>query len=278
MVPLPGRAYIFIGLNAVRLLSIIGMLLVFASSIFVLNMDVRAYNDFMKNGADVDMTNCDYIETALSQPSCRYILGCRQPSAHSARNHHSHLSEVGWPMNFFNTFFPVLGSDFGLGPLGIFQGLISATILSHHVDDFTLVSAFFLFAISCINMFLGLIFRGKARVKRAFAFWEQKPERVLPKTFDLAKVPEFKKPRDSFVSKMFRTHGYSEEKTFDIEQRGSGFGTEGEKAAIRAAAFLHRPVEARPKYAPQVRSDSTLSGSTRSGTPVPEFKSSKIAI
>lgn len=150
------------------------------------------------------------------------------------------LSEVGWPMKFFNTFFPVLGSDFGLGPLGIFQGLISATILSHHVDDFTLVSAFFLFAISCINMFLGLIFRGKARVKRAFAFWEQKPERVLPKTFDLAKVPEFKKPRDSFVSKMFRTHGYSEEKTFDIEQRGSGFGTEGEKAAIRAGKFIFR--------------------------------------
>lgn len=53
---------IWVGLNGVRVLSIVAMLLVFASSIFVLNMDVRAYNNFMKNGADVDMTNCDYIE------------------------------------------------------------------------------------------------------------------------------------------------------------------------------------------------------------------------
>jgi hypothetical protein len=33
------------------------------------------------------------------------------------------LSEVSWPMFFFDRFFPVLGSQFGLGSLGIFQGL-----------------------------------------------------------------------------------------------------------------------------------------------------------
>src|SRR5260221_5824557 len=33
------------------------------------------------------------------------------------------LSEMSWPMSFFDHFFPVLGSQFGLGPLGIFQGL-----------------------------------------------------------------------------------------------------------------------------------------------------------
>ena len=33
------------------------------------------------------------------------------------------LSEMGWPMSFFNRFFPVLGSDFGLGPLGVMQCL-----------------------------------------------------------------------------------------------------------------------------------------------------------
>jgi hypothetical protein len=33
------------------------------------------------------------------------------------------LSEVGWPMKFFNRFFPVLGSEFGLGALGVMQGL-----------------------------------------------------------------------------------------------------------------------------------------------------------
>jgi hypothetical protein len=33
------------------------------------------------------------------------------------------LSEVGWPAAFFDRFFPVLGTQFGLGALGIFQGL-----------------------------------------------------------------------------------------------------------------------------------------------------------
>ena len=33
------------------------------------------------------------------------------------------LSEVGWPMKYFDRFFPVLGTEFGLGALGIFQAL-----------------------------------------------------------------------------------------------------------------------------------------------------------
>jgi hypothetical protein len=31
------------------------------------------------------------------------------------------LSELGWPSAFFKTYFPILGDDFGLGPLGIAQ-------------------------------------------------------------------------------------------------------------------------------------------------------------
>ena len=33
------------------------------------------------------------------------------------------LSEFGWPAAFFDRFFPVLGKDFGLGALGVMQGL-----------------------------------------------------------------------------------------------------------------------------------------------------------
>jgi hypothetical protein len=33
------------------------------------------------------------------------------------------LSEVGWPLAFFDNYFPVLGSTFGLGALGIFECL-----------------------------------------------------------------------------------------------------------------------------------------------------------
>lgn len=38
------------------------MLLVFASSIFVLVHDVQAVNRFMKDSSDVDLSDCDYIE------------------------------------------------------------------------------------------------------------------------------------------------------------------------------------------------------------------------
>ena len=33
------------------------------------------------------------------------------------------LAEAGWPEVFFKRYFPVLGPEFGLGALGIFQGL-----------------------------------------------------------------------------------------------------------------------------------------------------------
>ena len=33
------------------------------------------------------------------------------------------LSEIGWPMAFFNRFFPILGDNFGLGALGVIQCL-----------------------------------------------------------------------------------------------------------------------------------------------------------
>src|ERR1700730_6131618 len=54
------------------------------------------------------------------------------------------FSEIGWPLKFFNRFFPVFGSDFGLGPLGVMQCLcVSVTSFSailpltrsRHVDS-----------------------------------------------------------------------------------------------------------------------------------------------
>lgn len=38
------------------------------------------------------------------------------------------VSEIGWPIKFFDRYFPVLGSEFGLGALGIFQCLYAASI------------------------------------------------------------------------------------------------------------------------------------------------------
>ena len=61
----------FIGLNAVRALSIIALTLVFASSILTLVHDVEGVNRFIaagkQNNADISKSNntlvdCDYIE------------------------------------------------------------------------------------------------------------------------------------------------------------------------------------------------------------------------
>lgn len=40
------------------------------------------------------------------------------------------MSEVGWPMAFFNRFFPILGDDFGLGALGVIQCLYALPLFS----------------------------------------------------------------------------------------------------------------------------------------------------
>jgi hypothetical protein len=64
----------FVGLNALRALSIIALLLLFASSILTLANDVRGVNRFAaadKSGAnnstsDDALVDCDYIEYVLS--------------------------------------------------------------------------------------------------------------------------------------------------------------------------------------------------------------------
>lgn len=58
---------IFFGLNVVRFLSIVSLILVFASSIFVIVTDVEAVNAFesAKQSGNVtaqDFADCEYIE------------------------------------------------------------------------------------------------------------------------------------------------------------------------------------------------------------------------
>jgi len=64
---------------------------------------------------------------------------------------------------------------FGLSPLGVFECLIETTILSHHVDNFTVVVAFFHFAISCPNILLGLAFAVKAKWNCLIRTWRSSP-------------------------------------------------------------------------------------------------------
>ncbi|KAJ3483186.1 hypothetical protein NLI96_g6490 [Meripilus lineatus] len=275
---LPPRVYFFFGLNGIRALSIISMLLVLASSIFVLVKDIEAVNHFTKTATDEDYANCDYIEnsTVPNQPAGVFWAVVNRMLI-ILEVIVLILSEIGWPSKFFDTYFPVLGQNFGLGPLGIFQCLLGATILSHHVDDFTLVAAFFLFSLGCLNMFVGLIFREKAKHKRSLMFWRNPDSNskggILPTTHDLR--PQFTRPATGMVSALFS--GGNNEKAQSTERQeptstGFGFGRKGEKTAGLKGFLISRPLESLPRYAPQPRAES------RSGSPEPRFASSTTAL
>ncbi|KAJ3553406.1 hypothetical protein NM688_g3630 [Phlebia brevispora] len=287
---LPPRGYIFIGLNIVRALSLVAMVLVFASSIFVMVRDIQAYNEFTKDADPSDLEDCEYIEdsTVPNQKGGIFWAVVNQLLI-IFQIIVLVLSEIGWPSRFFDRFFPVLGITFGLGPLGIFQCLIAATVLSHHVDDFTLVAAFFLFSIGCLNILLGLIFRGSARGRRSLFSWRNEGKNILPTT-DYR--PPFARPQSGFVSSLFS--GTRADDAGMPEKRGDGFGAEGERKSRLRGAYrrslpiqqfayaprilgfsIGKPMEAAAKYA---KFPGSRTANSRAGTPEPLFKSSNTAI
>ncbi|KAF8163676.1 hypothetical protein B0H34DRAFT_672625 [Crassisporium funariophilum] len=265
---LPPRAIQFMGLNAVRALSLISLILVFSSTILVMVTNIKAVNAFEANkGSDsanstMNMVDCDYIEgsTVPNQPAGVFwavvasLLIIFQTII-------LFLSEISWPIAFFDRFFPVLGSGFGLGALGIFQCLISTQILSHHVDDFTLVSAFFLFALGCLNMLLGLIFRESAKSKRSITSWRAEAKGILPTAHDNRPVfinatpyvsTVFSQgPNEKAPQMMMRQDTVnSEHGTWrSTDKAGFGFGRQGEKAAGLRGFILQKPEESLPRYA-----------------------------
>jgi hypothetical protein len=180
-------------------------------------------------------------------------------------------------MAFFNRYFPVLGSEFGLGALGIFQCLsvpfpsllsnntetnyfsfsrISTQILSHHVDDFTLVSAFFLFALGCLNMLLGLIFRESAKEKRSISSWRAEVKGVLPSSLDNRPVfvnnnsasAAFSPPSEKAPYVTRQDTAASDKSWRSTEKTGHGFGRQGEKSAALRGFLLQKPAESLPRY------------------------------
>ena len=141
-------------------------------------------------------------------------------------------------MSAFDKFFPVLGTTFGLGPLGVFECLLGATILSHFVDDFALVAAFFLFSIGCLNILLGLVFGPKAKQRRSIRAWRSGSDDVLPPVGD--KRPIFTRPGSSYVSSFFKPSEQSEfaPPSTNGVTSGLGFGNHGEKAAGLKGGYL----------------------------------------
>jgi len=242
---IPPRGYIFIGLNIVRILSIVACLLVFASSFVTMVHDVEAVNTLLEaeksnSTLAASLLDCEYVaySTVPNQPAGEFwailnrLLIVFQVIALI-------LSEIGWPMEFFNRFFPVLGDNFGLGPLGVMQCLIGAAVLSHHVDDFALVSAFFLFSVGCLNILLGLIFREGAKTKRSVTSWRDHAKSVLPPPVQRAA---------SSASTLYGPSPSEKKSSLGARFAGYGFGRQGEKEAGKKGFLISKPVEALPRY------------------------------
>ncbi|KAG6331676.1 hypothetical protein ID866_7416, partial [Astraeus odoratus] len=238
---------LFIGLNIVRALSIIALLLVFSSSIVVLVDDVEAVNQFV-NGATNTTSfvagNSNYVpnSTVPNQPAGAFwavlnrLLIIFQTVVLV-------LSEVGWPMSFFDRFFPVLGRDFGVGALGVMQCLIGASVLSHYVDTFPLVTAFFLFSVGCLNILVGLIFRERAKDKRNILSWRERRKDVLPTVALPVGGFLHRDEKGSARPLQSPTSSYS-----SSGRAGMGFGRQAEKAAELKGFILTKPVESLPKH------------------------------
>ncbi|KAJ7938318.1 hypothetical protein B0H13DRAFT_2301892 [Mycena leptocephala] len=258
---LPPRAYIFISLNALRILSIIGLLLVFSSNIVTLVHDIQAFDRFQAGksaASDVTTTNttaeailhADYIvDSTVPNQAAGVFWAVLNRLLIIAQVIILLLSEFGWPSAFFNRFFPILGKDFGLGPLGIIQCLYSwSAILSHHVDEFSLVAAFFLFSIGCLNMLAGLIFRESAKAKRSITSWRDHAKNVLPTHVAGVDIRPVASAAPSFVSSVFKG---ADEKPQSEPRIGYGFGVQGERAAGLKGYLISKPLESVPRHAPR---------------------------
>lgn len=123
---------------------------------------------------------------------------------------------------------------------------IGASVLSQHVDDFTLVAAFFLFVIGCLNMLIGLIFRESAKQRRSIRAWRAGPQDTLPT--HLAPAANLNRSATSTSGQSYSSSTVYEEKSRDhaefgdarsASRAGYGFGRQGEKAAgMKGLSYL----------------------------------------
>ncbi|KIL65420.1 hypothetical protein M378DRAFT_162044 [Amanita muscaria Koide BX008] len=257
---LPPRGYVFIALNVVRIISVVSLVLVFASNIDTLVHDILAVNKYLTGGNGSDSAT----STTISQVavSYDYIMDSTVPIQPGGafwavlnrllimgQTIVLLLSESGWPSVFFERFFPILGKEFGLGALGLMQCLIGAATLSHHVDDFTLVSAIFLFSIGCLYIILGFIFGPSARAKRSVTSWRDQTEPSLPSYTPQSMTPLIFGSSPSFGSSPMLG---SDKLTGSPGKSAMGFGRQADKIANAKGYLISKPLDSLPRYAPRV--------------------------
>jgi len=260
MIPPRLNAYVFIVLNIIRIISITALLLVFSSSIFTLVQDITAWNRFVNAGYRNIISIGNGLNNTLTDIGNDYASGSTVPNQPGGpffavlnrlfiifQTIVLIMAEVEYPSEMFDRFFPVLGTEFGVGALGLFQVFIGAAVLSHHVNQFTLGSAFFLFVIGCVNaIVIGLWLREKAKSKRSITSWKEHRRSVLPS------VRGYTSSSPPFVTHLYTGSSVSKGSSgcgerFDEKFVGRGFGRQGEKAKMKDFE-IPRPDATLPKY------------------------------
>ncbi|KAJ1030152.1 hypothetical protein NDA16_001064 [Ustilago loliicola] len=153
----------FLGLNALRLVSLVVIILVFTTLIMGLVEDVRAYHD-------------DTVMDEAQTEDCAYVPGTSIPmqtwgifwvEVHRALLIIGVVTLFLAECSFFGItrleqasqiWFPVLSRTRGLAALGCVHVIIATSILSHYLDDFPLVVSWMMFVIGMCYLCLGLAF------------------------------------------------------------------------------------------------------------------------
>lgn len=264
---LPWKAWRFIGLNVVRALSLVALVLVLASNVLIMVQDVNAVRS---PGSNVHVnvttgTNTTHADEELAD--CEYFEGSTVPHTPAGPfwavlNRILILiqvillifSEIGWPNAFFTRFLPFLNDEHGVGAIGVLECLIGAQVNSHAVADFPMVVAFLLFSIGCLNLILALVFGKAAKSHRSILSWRQRD--TLPKTSaDLARAVSQKSHSSPAWSgsSIFNEKPNDRQPSVDGYHNTSpprygytyGFGKQGEKQAAQDGYVLNKPVHAR---------------------------------
>jgi len=244
----------------------VAILLLFVSSVVTMAQDIKSVNAFLaeeKSGSSNSTTSnsqlidSDYIEgsTVPNQPAGAFWAVLNRLLI-IFQAIFLFISETDLLTGFFDAYFPILGSKFGTGALGVIQCLLGAAVLSHHVDEFSLVSAFFLFSLGCLNILVGLVYREKAKLYR-YIFKFPDDEDVLdgvatsPRTLTLATGdPE----------KGLGASGAVRSGSTASSASGKGFGRQATKEVAMQGYTLRKPEESVPPYAPKpARPESNVS-------------------
>jgi hypothetical protein len=258
---LPWKAWRFIGLNAVRALSLIGLILVFVANILVMVHDVNAVRSPGSN-VHVNVTTGTNATHVNNDPVDReYFEGSTVPNT-PAGPFWAVLnriliviqvillifSEIGWPDAFFTRFLPFLSDEHGVGAIGVLECLLGAQVNSHAGAAFPMVAAFFLFSIGCLNIISALIFGKAAKSHRSILSWRERYN--LPRTTaDLTRAASQKahsSPAWSADSSIFNEKARSPVDSYNSTSPPRyGFGKQGQRLAERDGYVLDKPVHAR---------------------------------